>query len=77
MKTIKSLSKGMIETLMECHERELLGHAPCLADMASVSGLLLRGLIEPKTIKQGDKELGGFFVTESGKEFLQEYTRGY
>ena len=26
---LKRLIKGMEETLMECHKRELLGHEPC------------------------------------------------
>lgn len=67
----------MIETLMECHEREILGQPPCLADMKSVSGLLLRGFIEPKTIDYRGKELAGFIVTQNGKDLLEEYTRGY
>jgi len=71
----KSLSKGMIETLMDCHEREMLGQPPCLTDLKSLTGLITRSFIEHRTIQRNGKEVVGFFVTQTGKDFLEEYTK--
>lgn len=65
----------MIETLMECHERELLGLEPCTTyNTRYTTGLFKRGLFVPITFtdSKGKKHLG-FSVTEQGKEFLKNY----
>lgn len=65
-------TKKMIESLMDCHERELLGLEPCTVDtLKFVSGLIARGLIRTGsyTTKKG-KEVLALYVTNKGRAYL-------
>lgn len=68
----RPLSPGMLDTLMEIHERELLGHDLCGQEARHIAGLYRRRLIDMKlcTTKEG-KPYMGFYTTITGKEYLQ------
>ena len=51
MKLKKGLTKRVEETLMDCHERELLGQDPCdTYNSKSTRGLYKRGLSDTKCL---------------------------
>jgi hypothetical protein len=64
----------MIEVLMDCHERELLGLEPCAGTAKTQNKKLLiaRGLLEPKMHinKSTGKIIMAYFITAAGKEYL-------
>ena len=63
IREIRSLSEQMLETLMECHERELMKLEPCeVATTKHAKGLVQRGLLTTK-----------FYTTEKGKNILALY----
>lgn len=73
-----NLSPKMIEMLMDCHEREILGLEPCDSHNTQTGkGLIARGFFtsEMYTSKTSGKKYMAFFVTESGRQFLRDYTR--
>ena len=77
MKTMLNLAPTtkMIETLMECHEREILNLEPCTSyNVASTRGLYERGYFDCINFidKKGKKQVG-FRVTALGKRFLEKY----
>jgi hypothetical protein len=63
----------MLETLMEIHERELLGQDLCDQRTRHVKGLVERKLIATRlcSTKAGKSYLG-FYVTDAGKEYLSK-----
>ncbi len=68
------LTDRMINFLMECHEREMLGHAPVgLQNMRGAKRLLESGYLECRyyRTKEG-KPLIGFFITNMGKQMLDK-----
>jgi hypothetical protein len=76
MKLKKRLTKRMEETLMDCHEREILGHEPCdTYNVRSTKGLYERGLLAARSYA-GDngKPKTVFYVTELGKHVLKSLT---
>jgi hypothetical protein len=68
----RPLSPGMLDTLMEIHEREILGQDLCGQETRHIAGLYRRGMIDMKlcTYKDG-KPYMGFIVTNTGREYLQ------
>jgi hypothetical protein len=69
----RPLSTGMTETLMEIHEREIMGQDLCGQEARNIAGLFKRGLINMKhCISRLGKPYMGFYVTESGKQYLQK-----
>ena len=66
----------MEETLMDCHERELLGHDPCdTYNSRSTKGLYERGLLATKIFVGSDgKRKTVFYVTPIGKNVLKSMT---
>lgn len=67
----RALTPFMVNTLMEIHEREILGQDLCGQETKYIAGLYRRGLIALKlcTNKSG-KPYMGFCVTDAGREFL-------
>jgi hypothetical protein len=65
----------MEETLMECHERELLGQEPCdTYNTRSTRGLYKRGLLASKFYMSKTGRLKTvFYVTAAGKTYLKLY----
>ena len=77
MKTLLNLAPTakMIETLMECHEREILQLEPCTSyNVSSTRGLYERGYFDCLNFidKKGKKQVG-FRVTTLGKRLLEKY----
>lgn len=71
-KTELLLTLKMTETLMDCHERELMNLEPYDAALTpSVKGLILRGMlcIKPYLTKSG-KKIMGVFITDKGRSYL-------
>ncbi len=65
----------MIETLMECHEREMLELEPCTSyNVQSTRGLYERAYIYCVNFidRKGKKQVG-FRVSALGKRFLENY----
>lgn len=72
MKAITRLTAKMIETLMEIHEREILGQEPFGQEAKYIAGLYRRGLVNVKPYITGKgKYYMGFFLTDDGKEYLK------
>ena len=71
---MKPLTKAMLETLMDCHEREIQGLPPCSVDSTMhLKGLFERKLVYTKSYRTGNnKTIIGFYLTEEGKKFLEE-----
>lgn len=70
----RSLSPGMLDTLMEIHEREILGQDLCGQETRNIAGLFRRGLIDMKLCPtKGGKPFMGFFITEAGKAYLEKH----
>ncbi len=72
------LTPKMIEMLMDCHEREILGLDPCDSyNTQTAKGLIARGFFTSGmyTSKTNGKRYMAFYVTESGKQYLRDYTR--
>jgi len=66
----------MMETLMEIHEREIMGQDLCGQETRNIAGLFKRGLINMKQcLSRIGKPYMGFYVTEAGKEYLQKNIR--
>ena len=76
MKLSKRLTKRMEETLMDCHERELLGQDPCdTYNSRSTKGLYERGLLATKIFVCADgRTKTVFYVTPLGKKVLKSLT---
>ena len=73
MKTIPPLTNKMLETLMDMHEREILGQEPFGQEAKYIAGLYRRGMVnvKPCTTPKG-KHYMGFFLTDTGKEYLEK-----
>ena len=68
----KPLTKQMIETLMDCHERELMNLEPYdVGSLYFATGLIQRGMLgtRPYITKSG-KKIIAFYVTVQGKAYL-------
>ncbi len=81
MKTYQKLAPTirMIETLMDCHEREMLALEPCTAyNVQSTRGLYERAYIDCINFidKNGKKQVG-FRVSALGKRFLENYVSSH
>jgi hypothetical protein len=64
----------MVETLMEIHERELMGQALCDQQTRHVKGLFERKLINTKPcVNKAGKNYVGFYITDLGKEYLAKH----
>jgi hypothetical protein len=68
------LTPKMLDTLMECHERELMNLPPSNAfQTSSVKGLIKRGFVKVKTyITESGKTSPGLYITESGRRILDK-----
>ncbi|MEO6330684.1 MAG: hypothetical protein ABIO55_17250 [Ginsengibacter sp.] len=64
----------MIEILMDCHERELMGGEPCHStNIKYAKGLVERGMLSTKTIKnEKGKQIVAFYVTTSARVYLSK-----
>ena len=68
----RPLTRGMIESMMEIHEREILGMDLCGQEIKHIAGLYKRGMIDMKQcISKDGKSYMGFFITETGKNYLE------
>jgi len=67
-----NVTKQMEETLMDCHERELMGLEPCeVASTPHAKELLTRGLLEVKEhFLEGGKKIVALFVSDLGQKYL-------
>jgi predicted transcriptional regulator len=64
---------GMMEVLMECHERELMRRPPLNDATRYMKNLYLKDFVERRSIN-GNGEMG-YFITEKGKKALEEYLK--
>jgi len=71
-KNLKPLSKGMIEFLMDCHEREMMNLPPYDISIVKHSrGLLNRKLITTAVYKRKDgKNIMCIYTTQLGRNYL-------
>jgi predicted transcriptional regulator len=65
------MTDGMVEILMECHERELLKRPPLNDATRYIKRLYLKALVERRVNGNGDAE---YFITEKGKKYLEDNT---
>jgi hypothetical protein len=71
LKDMKPLTKGMIECLMDCHERELMTMAPNHGTIKFAAGLLKRKLLASRIYKDGNgKSYMALYTTQSGRDYL-------
>ncbi|MGI8584213.1 MAG: hypothetical protein ACR2KX_18625 [Chitinophagaceae bacterium] len=70
---MKYLTRMMRETLMECHERELLSLPPIsVNETMHLKGLYARGLVEPRIYKnESGNGIIAFYVTKAGQVYLE------
>lgn len=70
---IKPLTQAMVQLLKDCHSNKIstADHLK-LYDQSCVEGLIERGLIEQKLLKNGAKETI-YIVTETGRLYLKHY----
>jgi hypothetical protein len=62
----KPLTQSMLEILMDCHERELMGLDPChTIEIRFISPLITRGLLFVND-----------YIGKNGKEYTACYTTG-
>ena len=68
------VTQQMEETLMDCHEREILGLEPYdAASTRFVKGLILRGLLEVREhYLESGKKIFAVFVTHLGRRYLND-----
>ena len=66
------LSKGMIELLMDCHERELMELPPFdVSNAKNARGLLKRNLLTTAVYKREDgKSIICLYTTKLGRNYL-------
>jgi hypothetical protein len=73
---MKALTPPMIEVLMDCHERELMGKEPCggLNQTRYSKGLILRGLLMVADYKSktSGKTYAAYVLTEAGRNYLEK-----
>jgi hypothetical protein len=70
----RPLTPKMVETLIDCHERELLNLEPYdVSIVPSARGLIIRGLVitRPHILKNG-KRIIALFVSDEGLEVLKQ-----
>ena len=71
------LTAGMLEILMDCHEREMMRQPPSSYPTQFAKGLIKRGFIIDlmyRNIRTNKEELA-FVITKEGKDFLANKTR--
>lgn len=70
----KPLSKHMIKTLKECHEREVLNLEPCDAlTTRSASALVSRGLLATrKYVPASGKKYLALYLTDLGRAYINQ-----
>ncbi|MEO5942852.1 MAG: hypothetical protein ABIP30_00265 [Ferruginibacter sp.] len=68
------LTTGMLEILMDCHEREMMKQPPSYYPTRFAKGLIKRGLIVDLMYRnvRTDREELAFVITEAGKNFLDK-----
>ena len=70
-KDIQPLTKGMLECLMDCHERELMNLAPNDATIKYAVGLLRRRLLTSRVFKNSKgKNHISLYTTQLGRDYL-------
>ena len=71
-KNMKPLTNGMIELLMDCHERELMKMPPYdITNVKNSKGLLKRKLLTTEIYKRNDgKNIMCLFTTKLGRNYL-------
>jgi hypothetical protein len=68
---MKPLTKGMIECLMDCHERELMNMAPNHGTIKFAAGLLKRKLLASRIYKNSNgKSYMALYTTQPGRDYL-------
>ena len=68
---MKPLTKGMIECLMDCHERELMNLPPNQATVKYAAGLLKRKLLTSRVFKNNKgKNYISLYTTQLGRDYL-------
>ncbi len=72
-KTIKPLTKIMVDVLLDCHEKELMDKDPCdVGTTRSAKGLIERKLLTTKIfVTASGKEVMSLYLTELGHEYLE------
>jgi hypothetical protein len=70
--TDRPLTNHMLETLMDCYERELMDYEPRDAGtLPHSAGLIHRGMLGTRTyITKTGKKIIVFYVTNSGRRYL-------
>ena len=71
-KTLRIVTNQMTETLMDIHEREMMGMQPMDAALClSTAALMRRGFLAPKMhLDSTGKKYMSVHITRKGKEFL-------
>jgi hypothetical protein len=73
-KTIRPLTRGMIEFLMDCHERELMNLQPVDATATHVKGLIIRKLVSTKPfVNEKGKQIISICLTDNGRSYLNQF----
>lgn len=70
----RPLTAQMLETLMDCHEKEIMKAEPCeAATTISARGLIARGMMKTKNyFTDGGKKIVSLYITDSGREYLSK-----
>jgi len=68
---MKPLTKGMIECLMDCHEREMLNMPPHRGTIKFAGGLLKRKLLTSRIYRHSNgKNYISLYTTQLGRDYL-------
>lgn len=72
-KSIKPLTKIMVDVLLDCHEKEMMNEDPCdVGTTRSAKGLIERQLLTTKIfVTPSGKQVMSLFLTELGHEYLE------
>ncbi len=73
VKSIKPLTKIMVDVLFDCHEKELMNEDPCdVGTTRSAKGLIERQLLTTKIfVTSSGKAVMSLYLTELGREYLE------
>lgn len=70
----RKMTDRMLETLMECHEKQLMNLDPLEASTTPhCKGLINRKMLEVKQhVTKNGKRIYGLFITDLGRDYLKK-----
>jgi hypothetical protein len=75
-KNMRPLTNGMIDFLMDCHEKEIMYMSPNHGTMRNGSSLIQRKLLTTRVFKQPEgKNLICLYTTQLGRAYLSKMIR--